>query len=115
MLNEGTREYKTMRYYKGLIEMRKHFDIFTNPKTQILQAEELGSGLLAVTFDDGNGGQALALINPHNTGLPYTLEGSWNLVADGDTAGSAVIAAESGSVTVEGIGVRIYVNDKLAK
>ena len=115
VLKEGSREYKTMGYYKGLIEMRKHFDIFTNPKTQILHTEELGSGLLAVTFDDGNGGQALVLINPHNTGLPYTLEGSWNLVADSDIAGSAVIATESGSVTVDGIGVRIYVNSKLAE
>ena len=94
--------------------MRKHFDIFTNPKTQVLQTEELGSGLLAVTFDDGNGGQVLALINPHNTGLPYALEGNWNLVANGDTAGSTVIAKDSGSVTVEAIGIRIYVNDKLA-
>ena len=115
VLNEGTREYKTMRYYKGLIEMRKHFDIFTNPKTQILHTDELGSGLLAVTFDDGNGGQALALINPHNTGLPYSLDGSWNLVANGETAGSTVIATETGSVTVEAIGIRVYVNDKLAK
>jgi pullulanase len=115
VLQEGSREHTTMLYYKGLIEMRKHFDIFTNPKTQILHTEELGSGLLAVTFDDGNGGQALVLINPHNTGLPYTLEGSWNLVADSDIAGSAVIATESGSVTVDGIGVRIYVNSKLAE
>jgi pullulanase len=115
VLNEGSREYKTMRYYKGLIEMRKHFDIFTNPKTQILHTEELGSGLLAVTFDDGNGGQALVLINPHNTGLPYSLDGSWNLVANGETAGSTVIATETGSVTVEAIGIRVYVNDKLAQ
>ena len=110
VLKPGTAEHETMLYYKGLIEMRKTFDIFTDTATQVA-AEETGSGILAVTFDDGKGGKALALINPHNTGLPYTLEGQWNLVADGTSAGAAVQTAESGSVTVEAIGVRIYLND----
>ena len=114
VLKEGSREYATMCYYKGLIEMRKAFDIFTDSSAQVISAEELGSGILAVTFDDGKGGQALALINPHNTGLPYALDGEWNLIADASQAGAEVIARESGSVTVEGIGVRIYVNDAIA-
>ena len=58
-------------------------------------------------------GKALALINPHDTSLPVTLEGEWNLVADGETAGSEVLARESGTVSVSGISVRIYVNDQL--
>ena len=115
VLCEGTREYATMRYYKGLIEMRKAYDIFTSPAAQVISAEELGSGVLAITFDDGKGGQALVLINPHNTGLPYTLDGQWNLVATATEAGTAVLAQETGSVTVDAIGVRVYVNDKLAK
>ena len=114
MLHEGSREHTTMLYYKGLIEMRKSFDIFTNLNTQILSAEELGSGILAVVFDDGLGGQALVLVNPQGTNLPYALEGQWNLVADANSAGSAVLAQESGSVTVESLSVRVYVNDKLA-
>ena len=114
VLQDGTMEYETMLYYKGLIEMRKSYSIFTSPTTQILSTEELGSGLLVITFDDGNGGQALAILNPHNTGLPYTLEGQWNLVADGEQAGKTVLATESGTVTVSGISARVYVNDKLA-
>jgi pullulanase len=113
VLKEGTREYTTMLYYKGLIEMRKAFGIFTDRSARIVSAEELGSGILAVTFDDGKGGQALALINPHNTTLPFTLNGQWNLVANGTSAGSAVLAQESGSIAVEPISVRIYVNDTL--
>ena len=112
VLQEDSREYKTMLYYKGLIEMRKAFSIFTDNNVQVVSAEETGSGILAVTFDDGKGGQALVLINPQNTGLPFTLEGEWNLVADASAAGSEVLARENGSVTVEGIGVRIYLNDK---
>ena len=115
VLQEGTREYAAMCYYRGLIEMRRNFAIFTDPNAVTITTEELGSGLLAVTFDDGNGGQALAVINPHNTGLPYALEGQWNLVATAEEAGSAVLAQESGSVTVDGIGIRIYVNDALVK
>ena len=114
VLQEGTMQYETMRYYKGLIEMRKAFSIFTSPDAKVVGTDELSSGLLAITFDDGNGGQALAILNPHNTGLPYILEGQWNLVADATQAGSTVLATESGSVTIDGISARIYVNDTLA-
>ena len=75
--------------------------------------EELYSGLVALTYDDGNGGQAIVLINPHNQSLPYTLEGAWHLVCDGMNAGSTALSQDSGSVTVDGISVRVYVNDAL--
>ncbi|MBQ9929276.1 MAG: type I pullulanase [Oscillospiraceae bacterium] len=114
VLQDGTMQYETMLYYKGLIEMRKAYSIFTAPEAQVLSAEETGSGMLVITFDDGNGGQALVILNPHNTGLPYTLEGQWHLVADGENAGSTVLATDSGSVTVAGISARVYVNDTLA-
>ena len=115
VLKEGTREYATMCYYKGLIEMRKAFDIFTDTKAKVVHAESIGSGILVVTIEDGKGGQALILINPHNTDLPYTLEGQWNLVADDASAGAEILAQESGSIQVPGIGVRIYLNDAAAK
>ena len=99
---------------RELIEMRKAYEIFTSPAAQVISAEELGSGVLAITFDDGKGGQALVILNPHNTGLPSTLDGQWNLVADGVQAGKATLATDSGTVTVDGISARIYVNDALA-
>ena len=115
VLAEGNREYTTMLYYKGLIEMRKTFDIFTSDATEITDVAEQGSGIVAVTFEDGVGGKALAVINPHNTALPYTLEGEWNLVADGTRAGGSVLEKQSGNVSVAGISVLIYVNDALAE
>lgn len=114
VLKEGNREYETMLYYKGLIEMRKGYSIFTDESAQILTAEELSNGVLMVLFDDGKGGQALVLINPHNTNLPCALNGEWNLIADSRTAGTAVLSRDSGSVAVEGIGLRVYINDALA-
>ena len=110
VLAEGNREYTTMLYYKGLIEMRKHYDIFTDPATKVLSAEALGSGIMAITYEL-NGTKALVLLNPNNTALPYTLEGNWSLVATDTQAGSQVIAQETGSVKVEAIGVRIYVQE----
>lgn len=114
VLKDGSREYETMLYYKGLIEMRKAFDIFSDNETEI-SYEELGSGILAVTFDDGHGGKALAVVNPQKATLPYTLEGEWNLIADGLQAGGEVLARESGSVSADQISIRIYVNDALVK
>ncbi|MBR3704695.1 MAG: type I pullulanase, partial [Oscillospiraceae bacterium] len=113
VLKEGNREYETMLYYKGLIEMRKSYDIFTDNSAEMALAEETGSGLLVVTFVDGKGGEAMVIINPHNTSLPCEIKGEWNLVADGSRAGAAVLERASGSVTVEGISLHVYVNDAL--
>ena len=103
-------EYKTMEYYAGLIEMRKAYSVFTDPSTQIVDAQELPSGIAVVSYDDGKGGKALVVINPHNTALPCTLEGQWNLVADIHRAGAEVLAQESGSITMDAVSIRVYVN-----
>ncbi len=112
VLSTESREYRTMLYYQGLIAMRKAFPIFRDVSATV-EYEALGSGIAIVTFDDGNGGRAMVVINPQNAALPCTIEGEWNLVADGQTASSDVIARESGSITVEEYSVRIYVNDAL--
>ena len=115
VLQESSREYKTMCYYRGLIAMRKHFSIFTDSAAQITNVEEFGSGVITITFDDGQGGQVLVVINPNNTNLPFTLSGEWNLVADDTRAGTDLLARETGNITLTGISIRIYVNDALAQ
>ncbi len=115
VLQEGTMQYEAMLYYKGLIAMRKHFDIFTSNDAQIISTEELGSGIVTITYDDGNGGQALVILNPHNTALPCALDGEWNLVANGTQAGTEVLSRDSGTVTMDSISVRVYVNDALVQ
>ena len=109
VLKEGSREYQTMLYYKGLIEMRKAYGIFTDLEAEVTY-KELGSGVAAISFDDGKGGKALVVINPHSQALPFGLEGEWTLVADATRAGSAAISQDSGNITIDGISVRIYVN-----
>ena len=114
VLKDGNREYATMLYYKGLIVMRKEYSIFRDNAT-VITYEETGSGLVVISYDDGNGGKAMVVLNPHNTALPCTIEGEWNLVADASSAGTDVISRDSGSVTVDKISVRVYVNDALLK
>ena len=114
VLSEDSREYKTMLYYKGLIEMRKTYSIFSDINTTI-SYETLGSGVTIIRYDDGKGGQALVVLNPHSQTLPCTISGEWNLVANAQSAGAEVISRDSGSISVEGISARIYVNDALVK
>ena len=114
VLKEGNKEYETMLYYKGLIEMRKAYGIFTDISATV-EYEELGSGMAIIRFADANGGKAMAILNPHSQALPTQLDGEWNLVANGERAGAEVISRDSGSVTVSGISIRVYVNDALIK
>ena len=112
VLDGSSLQYQTVQYYKGLIAMRKAFSIFTSAVTAVY-VRELGNGAIAVTLDNHSGGKALIIINPSSTDLNYTLNGSWHLVADSDRAGNESLAVESGSVTVDSIGTRIYVNDNI--
>jgi pullulanase len=112
VLDGESREYKTMLYYKGLIQLRKEFGIFSSNDTKI-EAKMLGSGVVILTYDDGNGGIAKVVINPHKQTLPVNLEGTWNLVANSEQAGTSVISVDTGEIKAESISIRVYVNDVL--
>jgi pullulanase len=112
VLDGESREYKTMLYYKGLIQLRKEFGIFSSNDTKI-EAKMLGSGVVILTYDDGNGGIAKVVINPHKQTLPVNLEGAWNLVANSEQAGTSVISVDTGEIKAESISIRVYVNDVL--
>ena len=97
-----------MKYYKGLIAMRKAFDVFTDVESEV-ECLDHASGMMVVSITSKSGEQALVIINPNTANIPYALEGEWNLVADGELAGAEVIANESGNVTVDARSVRVYV------
>lgn len=109
VLKEGNREYETMLYYKGLIAIRKAFGSLFDPSATVV-CEEQGSGILVVKYSDGNGGEGIAIINPHKTALPFSLEEEWHLVANEKQAGTQSLALESGNVIVEALGFKFYVN-----
>jgi len=114
VLKEDSREYETMLYYKGLIEMRKAYSIFTS-NVEVVSNDGLGGGAVVLTIKDGNGGEAIIIINPTRNNIPYALTGEWNLVANAEQAGAATIERVSGSITIEGLSIQVYVNDVLAK
>ena len=113
VLKEGSMQYQTMLYYKGLIEMRKAYGILTSNVE--IQPTELGGGAVALRMQDGNGGEMIIVINPYNNSIPYALEGEWNLIANGEQAGTAIIGRVSGNINVDGLSVQVYVNDAMVK
>ena len=110
VLVPGSNEYAMMEYYKGLIAMRKAYEIFRSTGDVAITFESLPGGGLVVKYDDGNGGQALVLINPTEAADSYTLDGSWNMVCDGVQAGSEVLETATGEVSIDARTVLVFVN-----
>ena len=107
-LAEGSDAYAMMLYYKGLIEMRKAYPILGTEGSVKITYGSFGTDGMSALYEAADGTRALVLINPTSQAFPYTLEGQWNLIADGTRAGSQVLATESGNITVDGISIRIY-------
>ena len=107
-LAEGSDAYAMMLYYKGLIEMRKAYPILGTDGSVKITYGSFGTDGMSALYEAADGTKALVLINPTSQAFPYTLEGQWNLIADGTRAGSAVLATEDGSITVDGISIRVY-------
>jgi len=107
-LTPDSNAYAMMQYYKGLIEMRKTYGIFRDT-TSTVTFEDLGSGQLAVKFENDKGETALVLINPTTGPMPYTLQGEWKLVADKTQAGGEVISTAQGQLTLPGRSIFVYV------
>ena len=112
LLKEGSKEYETMLYYKGLIEMRKTYNVFTDLDTEITIESGVGDTMI-IRYENPNGEAAVAVINPYKTGFNVEIgEGDWSLVANSDTAGYASIEYVDGTtaINVDSIGIRVFVN-----
>ncbi len=107
----GTDAYNMMLYYTGLIEMRQTYEIFRSKGDDVsITFEALPGGGMAVKYVASNGEKAIVLINPTETADTFTLEGSWNLVANGTQAGASFLDNLSGQVTVDARSVLVFVN-----
>jgi pullulanase len=112
VLDGESRQYQTMVYYKGLIELRKTFKIFSNVNTQVTAEKGVG-GMYVVTFSDGNGGVAKVVINPLGNSFTQSLGGTYTLVATSDAVDVNGGMGKMSSVSVDSISIRVYVNDVL--
>ena len=108
-LTADSNAYATMQYYKGLLAMRKAHSILGRDGDVQITFESFGSDGMVVKYKAANGDEALVLINPTPQPFPYTLDGQWKLVADGDRAGAQVLAQETGNIQVAGRTLRVYI------
>lgn len=109
VLEEGSLQYETMLYYKGLIEMRKAYSVFQGQGNVNVKFGDLDGGGMTALFDNHMGDYALVLINPTEETVNYELDGEWNLVANEKVAGAEILSTDSGAVTVPSVGVLVYV------
>ena len=110
-LVEGSAAYDMMLYYKGLIAMRKAYDIFRSNSGDVsITFENLPMGGMAAKYTAANGQMAIVLINPTTSADAYTLSGDWNLVANGTQAGAEVLQQLTGKVTVDAGSIMVFVN-----
>jgi len=109
VLVPGSNEYEMMRYYQGLIAMRKSVSLFMAQSGVAVSFTDLPGGGMIVTFDNHMGGFAKVVINPTEKEDSFTLSGDWNLIATGTQAGSETIRVESGEIKISARSILVYV------
>ncbi len=110
VLTADSNEYAMMRYYKGLIEMRNAYGIFRSDGTDVsVSFANLSGGGFVVIYASRDGGRAMVIVNPTDNALSHTLEGEWNLVANGTQAGAQIISTETGKVSVDAMSILVFV------
>ncbi len=97
----GSDAYTMMEYYRGLLEIRSAYSIFrSNGSDVTVTFGNISGGGMSAHFTDGQGNEALVIINPAASATTHAVEGQWKLVSDGKTAGAEMISAASGSIEV---------------
>ena len=109
--NGGSNEYNMYLYYAGLISIRRGFDIFTNHTVSFKTYEHKDNAGFNIIIDDGHGGKAVVVVNPHAYAINFTLDGNYHMICDGTKAGTASLGTYSGSVRISGYSAYIFVND----
>ena len=114
LLKDGSLEMEMFKFYKGLIEMRKAYPIFTDNSTEVSGEliDEL-DGRAYITVEDKNDGKLLVVINPTAHAMTYELDSAWNMICDGTTAGAKVIETVSKKVEIPCYSAVVLANDKI--
>ena len=112
VLKEGNIEYGMVKYYKGLIQMRKAYSIFTTNNTAVSGgAIKDAGGRATVSIDNHMGGKAFMIFNPTGEEMTYTLDASWNMICNGSVAGAESLGVVSGEITIPAYSAVVLVND----
>lgn len=106
-LTLDSNQYKMYQYYKGLIALRKSSDILTANGGVDISFLDLPGYAIVAKFVGENGDEVLAIINPSSSAVAYTLAEEYEIYAQGDQAGTAVLGTLNGNISVEGRSVTI--------
>ena len=119
---------KNLDYYKGLIAFRKEHSLLRLSSAEEVSArvkavEGLDKNVLAFVMDNSDKAlsgesaeQIFLAFNPNETETTVSLpDGNWNVCVKGDKAGTEVIEAVSGTVTVEPISSVVLVKGNAGK
>ncbi len=85
-LKSGSLQYKSMLYYKGLIEIRKAFPVFSCPSGKVEFTDLEGGAFIARYYNDGCM-EAILVLNPTHESFEYKSIADFALIADGENIG----------------------------
>ena len=105
----GSLVVNTRDWYKGLIEIRKAWSFLRGAD---VDCEVLSDASIVATYTADGAVVAIAVINPHDAEIGYTLpEGDWSVLINGDTITANPTGTLSGDVTVPAMGMLLVVNN----
>ena len=107
----GSLVANTRDWYKGLIEIRRAWSFLRGAD---VSCEVLEDASIVATYTQDGETVALAVINPHDAEIGYTLpEGSWGVLINGDAITVNPTETLTGDVTVPALGMLLVVGDAL--
>lgn len=118
LLSQTSEQYKTMQYYKGLIEFRKscptlrlNYAANVKKRQYVCKLEKKEGAFVAFTMTNPDTNEKLLIIyNANETAVNYTLpNGNWDLYVNGTSAGATVIENDcSGAKSIAGLSCYVY-------
>ncbi len=107
----GSLVAQTRDWYKSLIAIRKAWSFLRGAD---VVCKVLDDASIVATYTENDATVAIAVINPHDAEVGYTLpEGEWGVLINGDSITVNPEEKLSGAVTVPALGMLLVVSDAL--
>ncbi len=108
LLTDGSPQTRAKEYYRGLFAFRKAHQILRSPQTEIRSAKIDGATITLTMHLDGES-DLFIVYNAEEREKTVSLPaGKWQLFIDGERAGTDVLSAATGDVTVGAVSCSVY-------
>ena len=108
-LTRGSDVMRMRDYYRALISMRKANDFLIDADVNCTVYTD---GSIVVEYIVDGEVVALAVINPNDGGIPYTLDGDWGVLVLGEEVSDVPTREVSGDVMIPEKSVALFVKEK---